>query len=66
MLKGRTILITGGGSGIGISGGNRMPEQLGFTTKGVNVHDFAKKTINAINQGQTEYAPDPHNILVSE
>ncbi|MFT3947922.1 MAG: SDR family NAD(P)-dependent oxidoreductase [Agriterribacter sp.] len=36
-----------------------MPKQLGFTSKGVNVQDFASKTINAINKGKTEFSPDP-------
>lgn len=37
-----------------------MPKQLGFTSKGANVKDFANKTINAINKGKTEYSPDPN------
>lgn len=37
-----------------------MPKQLGFTTKGANVRDFASKAINAINSGKTEYSPDPN------
>lgn len=37
-----------------------MPEKTGFTSKGADVRDFARKTINAINQGKTEYSPDPN------
>lgn len=36
-----------------------MPKQLGFTSKGVSVQDFAIKTIKAINKGKTEFSPDP-------
>lgn len=37
-----------------------MPKQLGFTSKGTNVQDFASKVINAINKGKTEYSPHPN------
>jgi uncharacterized oxidoreductase len=37
-----------------------MPKQLGFTSRGANVQDFANKMINAINKGKTEYSPDPN------
>lgn len=41
-----------------------MPKQLGFTSKGANVQDFANKTINAINKGKTEYSPDPNVLML--
>ena len=41
-----------------------MPKQLGFTTKGINVNDFATKTINAINKGKTEYSPDANFPMI--
>lgn len=37
-----------------------MPKQLGFTSKGANVQDFANKMIHAINKGKTEYSNDPN------
>jgi hypothetical protein len=37
-----------------------MPKQLGFTSKGANVQDFANKVIHAINKGKTEFSPDPN------
>lgn len=41
-----------------------MPKQLGFTTNGINVNDFATKTINAINKGKTEYSPDANFAMI--
>lgn len=41
-----------------------MPKQTGFTSKGVNVQEFADKTINAINKGKTEYSPDPNVAML--
>ncbi|WP_343689245.1 SDR family NAD(P)-dependent oxidoreductase [Chitinophaga sp.] len=41
-----------------------MPKQLGFTSKGANVQDFAGKVINAINKGKTEFSPDPNASML--
>lgn len=41
-----------------------MPKKVGFTSKGVNVQDFASKTIKAINKGKTEYSPDPNVFML--
>lgn len=37
-----------------------MPKQLGLTSKGRNVQDFARNVIHAINKGKTEFSPDPN------
>ena len=41
-----------------------LPKRSGFTTKGTNLQDFARKTINAINKGKTEYSPDPNLMFL--
>lgn len=41
-----------------------MPKQLGFTSKGVNVQDFASKVINAISKGKTEISPAPNVTML--